>query len=88
MSTSTDVLSTVDGSAAVLRLNRPDQLNAFTIETVEALRAAAGTAADDPEIHGIVITGNGRAFTAGLDTGDLTRSTEGTLASIERPEPR
>jgi enoyl-CoA hydratase/carnithine racemase len=86
VSTCTDVLSAVDGTAAVLRLNRPEQLNAFTIETVEALRAAANTVVDDPEIHGIVITGNGRAFTAGLDTGDLTRSTEGALPRIERPE--
>jgi enoyl-CoA hydratase/carnithine racemase len=86
VSSSTDVLSAVDGTAAVLRLNRPDRLNAFTIETVEALRAAAGAASDDPDVHGIVITGYGRAFTSGLDTGDLTRSTKGTLPRIERPE--
>jgi enoyl-CoA hydratase/carnithine racemase len=86
VSTSTDVLSSADGAAAVLRLNRPDRLNAFTIETVEALRAAATTAADDPDVYGIVVTGAGRAFSAGLDTGDLTRSTEGDLAPIERPD--
>ncbi len=85
MSTSTDVLSSVAGAAAVLRLNRPDRLNAFTVDTVDALRAAATAAADDPDVYGIVITGEGRAFTAGLDTGDLTQSTEGTLRPIERP---
>jgi enoyl-CoA hydratase/carnithine racemase len=86
VSTSTDVLSSVDGAAAVLRLNRPEHLNAFTVDTVDALRAAATAAADDPDIYGIVITGEGRAFTAGLDTGDLTRSTEGELRPIERPD--
>ena len=69
MSTSTDVLSSIDGTAAVLQLNRPDRLNAFTGETVEALRVAAAAAADDPDVYGIVITGNGRAFTAGAKRG-------------------
>jgi len=86
VSTSTDVLSSIDGTAAVLQLNRPDRLNAFTGETVEALRVAAAAAADDPDVYGIVITGNGRAFTAGLDTGDLTRSAEGDVPQITRLE--
>jgi len=86
VSTSTDVISTVDGAAAVLQLNRPERLNAFTGGTVEALRKAAAAAADDPDVYGLVVTGNGRAFSAGLDTEDLTRSAEGDVTETTRLE--
>jgi enoyl-CoA hydratase/carnithine racemase len=61
-------------SAAIVRLNRPEKLNAFTFEMIEAIRAAVDRAAADPRATAIVITGTGRAFSAGLDTGDLAKS--------------
>ncbi len=60
--------------AAIVRLNRPEKLNAFTYAMLDEIRAAIGRAAADEAVVGIVVTGSGRAFSAGLDAADLARS--------------
>ena len=50
-----------------LTLNRPDQLNAFTVEMAEELEAAFRRASADDAVKAIVVTGAGRAFCAGMD---------------------
>ncbi len=50
-----------------LTLNRPDALNAFTVEMKEALLASLKDAARDREVRVLVLTGAGRAFSAGQD---------------------
>jgi len=50
-----------------LTLHRPDHLNAFTIEMAHELIAAFNRASDDDEVRAIVVTGEGRAFCAGMD---------------------
>ena len=50
-----------------LTLNRPDQLNAFTVEMAHELIAAFNRASEDDEVRAIVVTGAGRAFCAGMD---------------------
>lgn len=52
---------------AVLRLNRPDRLNALTLEMVSEVVSALEEAAGDPTIRAVVFTGAGRAFCAGFD---------------------
>lgn len=61
-----------DGSAraAVLRLNRPEQLNPIDDEMLRALDGALDDVEADPTIRCLLVTGAGRAFSAG---GDLTR---------------
>ena len=66
----------VDDSIATVRLNRPEKLNAFTFAMVEQIRDAVERACTDDSVVAIIITGTGRAFCAGLDAGDLARSTE------------
>jgi enoyl-CoA hydratase/carnithine racemase len=63
------------GPAAVLTLDRPDALNAFTLEMVSELRRAVLAAVADPEVIGVVITGAGRGFCAGLDASALAATT-------------
>lgn len=63
-----DIVFEVDDPVAIIRLNRPTKLNAFTNNTLVELRDAVETARDDPAVVGIVITGEGRGFCAGLDT--------------------
>lgn len=53
-----------------LTLNRPEQLNSFTVEMADELEDAFRRASDDSEVRAIVVTGAGRAFCAGMD---LTR---------------
>jgi enoyl-CoA hydratase len=55
-----------DGSARIT-LNRPEKLNAITFQMQEELSRALWEADDDTEVHGIAISGAGRAFSAGYD---------------------
>jgi len=60
-----------------LSLNRPDQLNSFTIEMASELIAAFNRASNDDEVRVIVFTGEGKAFCAGMDL-----STEGNVFGL------
>ncbi|WP_454731023.1 MULTISPECIES: enoyl-CoA hydratase/isomerase family protein [Cupriavidus] len=55
------------GASLVLTLNRPEALNALSSELVQALRDAVGRAASMPEARTVILTGAGRAFSAGTD---------------------
>jgi len=50
-----------------LRLNRPENLNAFTVQMAHELIRAFDQASLDDEVAAIIVTGNGRAFCAGMD---------------------
>jgi len=65
------ILYEIDDPVATITLNRPEKLNAFSLAMVAELRDAVERAADDPAVVGIVITGGGRGFCAGLDVADL-----------------
>lgn len=62
----------VDDPVATITLRRPERLNAMNGEMFVALRRSIENAAADPSVVGIVITGAGRAFSAGLDTDALS----------------
>jgi enoyl-CoA hydratase len=55
------------GPAAWITLNRPDKLNAISREMVAALHEVLGRAEADDEVKVVVLTGAGRAFSAGFD---------------------
>jgi enoyl-CoA hydratase/carnithine racemase len=57
----------------VLFLERPSKLNAFTAEGYRALKAQLDSAAADPAVAVCVITGRGRAFSAGVDLNEMSR---------------
>ena len=57
----------VDEGVAILTLNRPDRLNAYTAEMGTLLSQAYRNCDDDDDIRAIVVTGAGRAFCAGAD---------------------
>ena len=61
------VLSATAGGVLTLTLNRPDALNSFTVEMKEGLLAALKDAARNKEVRVVVLTGAGRAFSAGQD---------------------
>jgi enoyl-CoA hydratase/carnithine racemase len=82
------VVLEVKDSVAIVRLNRPERLNAFTFRMVAEIRQAIDRAAADEKAVGLVITGTGRAFSAGLDAADLARSASGSAQSdIESSTP-
>src|SRR5690242_3809048 len=53
-----------------ITLNRPERRNAIDAELAAALRDAFEAAADDPAVRAVILTGEGKAFSAG---GDLSR---------------
>src|SRR5690348_11738024 len=57
----------VDQSVATITLDRPDALNALTVELKVALREALERAAGDDGVRAVVLTGAGRAFCVGQD---------------------
>ena len=54
---------------ADVRLNRPDKMNACDTEMFAALSAAGNELADNRSVRAVVLSGEGRAFCAGLDVG-------------------
>jgi len=68
------LLYEVHDPVATITLNRPDQLNAFTYAMLAELRNAIESAAGDPAVVGIIITGAGRGFCAGLDAEVLAQA--------------
>jgi enoyl-CoA hydratase/carnithine racemase len=58
----------------ILTMNRPDRLNAFNQELFAGLADAFAEAAADDSVHVVVLTGAGRAFTAGADLTDMGRA--------------
>src|SRR5262245_28216666 len=55
----------LEAGILTLTLNRPDQLNAFTLQMMQDLIDAFGRASEDDAVRAIVVTGAGRAFCAG-----------------------
>lgn len=55
------------GAVALLTLNRPDRINAFTPDLLKAIADALDAAEADGDVRAIVITGAGRGFCSGQD---------------------
>ena len=58
---------TVQDGILTLTLNRPEQMNAFTVTMADELVAAFNRASDDDTVRAIIVTGAGKAFCAGMD---------------------
>ena len=57
----------IEAGIADVRLARPDKLNALDLPMFQALVEAGRSLADDPSLRAVVLSGEGRAFCAGLD---------------------
>ena len=68
---STPVL-TIDGARATIRLNRPKHLNRLQPEDLEALLKLFDRVEADSTLRLVVLTGTGRAFSAGYDLGSIS----------------
>ncbi len=63
------ILYQVEENILTITLNRPDRMNAFTVEMAYELIEAVNRASEDDEVRAIVVTGAGKAFCAGMDLG-------------------
>ena len=73
-----------DGAIRTITLSRPEKLNAFTSPMLRALRDALDGAAADEELRVVVITGAGRAFSAGQDLSAMPASAAEVGEVLER----
>ena len=79
----------VEDRILTLTLSRPDQLNAFTVEMANELIDAFRRASEDDAVGAVVVTGDGRAFCAGMDLSSsgnvfgLDESQRPTLADLD-----
>lgn len=85
MTTPPVLLTEIDAAGfAVLTLNRPDKLNALSVALLDALADAVDASDADARVRVIILTGAGRAFSAGLDLKEIGsgQRTFGTLEGI------
>ncbi len=75
----------VRGGVAQVRLNRPDKMNALDGAMFTAIAEAGERVAADPSIRAVVLSGEGRAFCAGLDFGSFQQMADGGSGDRERP---
>ena len=59
------------GNIRIVSLNRPDKLNAISLEMATQLNDEINYAADDKTVKCLVLTGKGRAFSSGGDVDDM-----------------
>lgn len=62
-----ELIYTVDGAIATITLNRPQVKNAFTLTMIDRWAEALRSAAADPRVRVVVVTGAGGAFCSGID---------------------
>ena len=72
------VATTVEGAVATIRITRPERMNALDTRTLLALGDAIIRVRTDPAIRSALLTGEGRAFSAGADVKEW---------AAEDPEP-
>ena len=77
------ILSETRGRVGLIRLNRPDKLNAWTALMGDEIRDQIEKWNDDPGIGAVVLTGEGRAFCAGADLGGFAQRIERTSVGTE-----
>jgi enoyl-CoA hydratase len=69
----TSVLYRRDGNIGIIAFNRPDRLNAITVDLLSDLLAQLDAARKDDEANAVILTGEGRAFCAGEDLKETVR---------------
>jgi enoyl-CoA hydratase len=70
-----EILTSTDGHVGIARLNRPDKLNALSLELMKQLVAALEAFDQDDNIYVILLAGGERAFAAGADINDMVEAT-------------
>ncbi len=74
-----DLLVEKKDGIAIITLNAPDKMNALTMKMRKSLPLAAQELNQDDEVKVVIVTGAGRAFSAGGDIDAMKARVEGTL---------
>ena len=80
-----EILIETRGRVGVIRLNRPERLNAWTGEMGAEIRHQIETWNSDSGIGAVMLTGEGRAFCAGADLGNFATRVQSNAAGAGEP---
>jgi enoyl-CoA hydratase/carnithine racemase len=81
------MICTVDeGAVRLITMDRPDALNAFDAELYRGLASALDEARTDDSVHVVVLTGVGRAFSAGQDLKEMAKLAAGETTDAGFPD--
>ena len=80
------VLIDIQDHVAHVRLNRPDKMNALDDAMFEAIVDAGEQLKANPDIRAVVLSGEGRAFCAGLDMGNFANMASGKPMTRQRSQ--
>ena len=69
--TTANIIVETHGRVGLIRLNRPQALNALSSPLIEELNTALEAFESDPDIGAIVLTGSDKAFAAGADIKEM-----------------
>ena len=83
--TSERVRCTIDNGVADVRLSRPEKLNALDRAMLTALVETGRELAGNPSVRAVVLSGDGRAFSAGLDFAEFQAMADGTAEALAAP---
>ncbi len=72
----------IEGAIATITLNRPERMNAFTWEMIDAWADALEECGRNDAVAVVIVTGAGKAFCSGGDIADMKR--RGTQTPLER----
>ena len=82
------LLYSVDQGVATITFNRPDKLNALTPPMLSDFFELVAGAAADPKVRVILLTGQGRGFSAGLDLGVIGSGESSQVVTNPDIEPQ
>lgn len=77
------IATEVTDGVLTITLDRPERLNAFTVQMHEELIAAFDRADEDPDVRCVVVTGRGKGFCAGADLGGGGRAFDRGAATAQ-----
>lgn len=80
------VTCSVEDGIAHVRLDRPDKLNALTLDTIHQLAATARSLRADRTLRAVVLSGEGASFCAGLDFASVLKA-PARMAGAFLPRP-
>ena len=79
------VKTAIDGKVAVVTIFRPDAMNSFNTALRQELAAALKEVAENDGVRAVVLTGEGRSFSAGADLKEINTDIEHVLQNEYRP---
>jgi enoyl-CoA hydratase/carnithine racemase len=87
----TTLATQIDDGILTLTLNRPEQMNAFTVDMAHELVDVYRSASANDAVRAIVVTGAGKAFCAGMDLsreGNVFGLNEGLQPTLQDMQER